>query len=92
MQWRELSDEGMKSGVGQPGARLIFAGHRDESTGRGKRLVCMHTDPLLKLNVESVYAPLHGVPVIRRYTRVMNAGDSPVGLEFGEFCDAAWIG
>src|SRR5579864_637233 len=38
-------DQGMKSGVGQPGARLIFGGHRDESTGRG-RLVCMHTDPL----------------------------------------------
>jgi alpha-galactosidase len=75
-------DQGMKSGVGQPGARLLFTGHRDEPTGRGKRLVCMHNDPLLKLNIESVYESFDGVPVIRRYTRVTNAGDSPVGLEF----------
>ena len=48
-------DQGMKSGVGQPGARLLFSGHREESTARGKRLVCVHTDSLLKINVESVY-------------------------------------
>jgi len=75
-------DQGMKSGVGQPGARLIFGGHRDESTGRGKRLVCMHTDPLLKLSVESVYESFEGVPVVRRYSRIINTGDSPVGIEF----------
>jgi len=75
-------DQGMKSGVGQPGARLIFGGHRDESTGRGKRLVCMHTDPLLKLSVESAYESFEGVPVVRRYSRIINTGDSPVGIEF----------
>jgi|HubBroStandDraft_6_1064221.scaffolds.fasta_scaffold46954_2 alpha-galactosidase len=75
-------DQGMKSGVGQPGARLIFGGHRDESTGRGKRLVCMHTDPLLKLSVESVYESFESVPVVRRYSRIINTGDSPVGIEF----------
>jgi alpha-galactosidase len=75
-------DQGMKSGVGQPGARLIFGGHRDEPTGRGKRLVCMHTDPLLKLRVESVYESFEGVPLVRRYSRIINTGDSPVGIEF----------
>ena len=75
-------DPGMKSGMGQPGARLIFAGKREESTPTGKRLVCMHSDPALRLSVESVYESFHGVPVVRRYTRVTNVGTSPVGIEF----------
>ncbi len=36
-------DQGMKSGMGQPGARLLFAGKREESARAGKRLVCTHT-------------------------------------------------
>ena len=35
-------DQGMKSGMGQPGSRLLFAGCREESTGTGKRLICTH--------------------------------------------------
>ena len=68
--------------MGQPGARLLFAGRREESTRAGKRLVCMHTDPVLKLSVESVYEAFDGVPVVRRYSRVTNEGASPVGIEF----------
>jgi alpha-galactosidase len=75
-------DQGMKSGVGQPGARLLFAGKREESTRRGKRLVCKHTDPFLKLSVESIYEAFDGVPVVRRYSRVINEGISPVGIEY----------
>jgi len=75
-------DQGMKSGMGQPGARLIFAGTREESTPLGKRLVCTHTDPVLRLDVESFYESFAGVPVVRRYTRVRNAGTSPAGIEF----------
>ena len=75
-------DQGMKSGMGQPGSRLLFAGRREEATHGGKRLVCMHTDPVLKLRVESVYEAFDGVPVVRRYSRVTNNGASPVGLEF----------
>ena len=75
-------DQGMKSGMGQPGARLLFAGRREKSTHAGKRLVCTHTDPVLKLSVESVYDAFDGVPVVRRYSRVTNEGASPVGLEF----------
>ena len=68
--------------MGQPGSRLLFAGRREEATHGGKRLVCMHTDPVLKLSVESVYEAFDGVPVVRRYSRVTNNGASPVGLEF----------
>lgn len=75
-------DQGMKSGVGQPGARLLFAGRHLESTRGGQRLVCFHTDPVLKLAVESVYEAFDGIPVVRRYSRVTNNGDSSVGIEF----------
>jgi alpha-galactosidase len=75
-------DQGMKSGMGEPGSRLLFAGRREEATQRGKRLVCMHWDPVLKLSVESVYEAFDGIPVVRRYSRVTNKGDFPVGLEF----------
>jgi len=75
-------DQGMKSGVGQPGARLLFAQRREESTRQGKRLICIHTDPALRLTVESVYEAFNGVPVVRRYSRVTNHGTSPVGIEF----------
>ena len=75
-------DQGMKSGVGQPGARLLFAQRREESTPQGKRLICIHTDPALRLTVESVYEAFNGVPVVRRYSRVTNRGKSPVGIEF----------
>ena len=75
-------DQGMKSGMGQPGARLLFAGHREESTPRGRRLVLTHTDPALRLRVESIYEAFDGIPVIRRYSRITNQGDSPVGVDF----------
>jgi alpha-galactosidase len=75
-------DQGMKSGMGQPGARLLFAGRQEESTRGGKRLVCKHTDPPMNLSVESVYEAFDGIPVVRRYSRVTNLGISPVGIEF----------
>jgi len=75
-------DQGMKSGVGQPGARLLFAGKREESTGGRQRLVCTHTDPVLHLRVESVYESFDGVPMVRRYSRVTNEGSLSVGVEF----------
>jgi alpha-galactosidase len=75
-------DQGMKSGMGQPGARLLFAGRQEESTRGGKRLVCKHTDPTMNLSVESVYEAFDGILVVRRYSRVTNLGISPVGIEF----------
>jgi alpha-galactosidase len=75
-------DQGMKSGMGQPGARLLFAGKREESACGGKRLVCTHTDANLRLRVESVYESFDGLPVVRRFSRIANEGSSPVGIEF----------
>jgi hypothetical protein len=72
----------MKSGVGQPGSRLLFAGRREESTRGGKRLVYTHTDSILKLRIEFVYEAFEGIPVVRRYSRVTNVGSSPAGIEF----------
>jgi alpha-galactosidase len=75
-------DQGMKSGMGQPGMRLLFAGKREESARGAKRLVCMHTDANLRLRVESVYESFDGLPILRRFSRVTNEGNSPVGIEF----------
>jgi alpha-galactosidase len=75
-------DQGMKSGVGQPGMRLLFAGKREESARQGKRLVCTHTDANLRLRVESIYESFDGLPVVRRFSRITNEGSSPVGIDF----------
>jgi alpha-galactosidase len=75
-------DQGMKSGMGQPGARLLFAGKREEATPRGKRLVFVHTDPKLGLRVESIYEAFDGLSVVRRSSRVTNQGSSPAGIDF----------
>jgi alpha-galactosidase len=75
-------DSGMKSGIGQPGARLLFAGSREESTVAGKRLICSHTDSLLNLQVDSVYEGFDGVPVVRRHSRVTNNNGAAIGVEF----------
>jgi alpha-galactosidase len=75
-------DQGMKSGMGQPGLRLLFAGKREESTNEGKRLVCAHSDSNLNLRVESIYEAFNGLPVVRRHSKVINQGTSPVGIDF----------
>jgi len=75
-------DQGMKSGMGEPGARLLFAGKREESARGSNRLVCTHTDANLRLRVESVYESFDGLPVVRRFSRVTNEGNSPVGIDF----------
>ena len=75
-------DQGMKSGVGQPGGRLLFSGHHEQSAHGSTRLVCTHTDPLFHLNVESVYEAFEDTPVVRRHTSITNSGNSPVGVEF----------
>lgn len=75
-------DAGMKLGVGQPGARLLFKGKREEATGKGRRLIFSHADPVLAINIDSFYDSFNGVPVIRRWTRVTNSGSAPVGIEY----------
>jgi len=75
-------DWGMKQGVGQPGERLQFSGKREEQIRGGRRLVLIHTDPILKLKIESFYDAFDSTAIIRRWTRITNQGERPVGLEF----------
>jgi alpha-galactosidase len=75
-------DQGLKSGIGQPGARLRFVEKREETTEVGRRLRLVHTDPMLALDVESIYESFDSAPMVRRFTRVTNRGTSPVGVEF----------
>jgi alpha-galactosidase len=75
-------DAGMKLGVGQPGTRLVFKGKREEATGKGRRLILSHTDPVLGIDVDSFYDSFNAVPVVRRWTRVTNNGSVPVGIEY----------
>ena len=75
-------DQGLKSAVGQPGARLVFAKRSAEATPSGHRLRCLHTDSALSLEVESIYEAFDKAPMVRRFTRVTNHGKAPVGIEF----------
>ena len=75
-------DAGMKLGVGQPGARLLFKGKREETTAGGRRLILSHADPVLGIHVDSFYDAFNGVPVVRRWARVSNAGNAPVGIDY----------
>lgn len=75
-------DWGLKQGVGQPGARLQFSGKREEQIRGGSRLVLVHTDPALKLKVESFYDAYENTQLVRRWTRVTNIGEKSVGVEF----------
>ncbi len=75
-------DPGMKQGVGQPGARLVFKGKHEEPTAKGRRLILSHADPVLGILVDSYYEAFDGIPVVRRWTRVTNSGSRPVGIEY----------
>jgi alpha-galactosidase len=75
-------DPGMKQGIGQPGGRLTFVDKKEERTGKGRRLILTHTDPITKLQVESFYDAFDGVPVVRRWTRATNQGGANLGIEF----------
>src|SRR5689334_17821165 len=62
-------DPGMKSAMGQPGGRLLFDGRSEEATSHGQRMRLRHKDPVLNLELESIYEGFDGVPVVRRYSR-----------------------
>lgn len=64
-----------------PGGRLVFSGTMTEEIPLGKRMSLVHRDPELELRVESVYEFLEGIPVARRYSKVLNEGKKEVGIE-----------
>ncbi len=73
---------GAKFTGGSPGIRMSFAGKREESTARGKCLILTHRDPALDLAVESIYETVGDMPVVRRWTRVINTGSRTFGIEY----------
>ncbi len=75
-------DPGMKSAMGMPGIRLQFAGKHEESTPKCQRMILTHRDPELSLRVDSVYEAITNAPMVRRYTKVSNEGNAPVGIDF----------
>ncbi|MGE5647843.1 MAG: alpha-galactosidase [Acidobacteriota bacterium] len=73
---------GHKQTGSMPGGRLVFAGRREETTARGRRVVLAHRDEPLGLLVEASYEFFDRVPVVRRATRVVNEGARDCGIDF----------
>jgi alpha-galactosidase len=73
---------GLKLTGGSPGARLIYLGKKEISSPTGKRFTIYQADPVLGLNVESIYETFGNLPVVRRSTRVTNNGKQAVGIEY----------
>ncbi len=77
-----VEHHGMKFTGGEPGLRLIYAGHEENQTSKGRSLVVTHRDPALQLQVKSFYEAWDGIPVVHRHTEVTNEGGSSVGIEY----------
>lgn len=73
---------GAKFTGGYPGCRMVFDGKRDERRARGQTLVLAHADEKTGVRVESLYETFGDIPVVRRFTRVTNAGKDSVGIEY----------
>jgi alpha-galactosidase len=73
---------GLKFTGGSPGARLVYVGRREVSTATGKRLRIYQSDPVLGLEVESIYETFANLPVVRRSAQVTNVGRQNVGIEY----------
>ena len=73
---------GLKLTGGSPGSRLVYMGRREIPMAMGKRLIIYQADPVLGLNLESIYETFADLPVVRRSTRVTNVGPNPVGVEY----------
>jgi len=72
---------GQKLIGGSPGVDLRYVGQHDEPSRGGHDTVLTLQDATLQLIVESHYQFFEGIPVVRRWTRVINHGAQPVGLE-----------
>jgi alpha-galactosidase len=73
---------GLKATGGSPGIRLEYRGQREVSTPSGKRFTLFLSDPVLHLDIESIYETFGNVPVVRRSTRIANRGSQSVGIEY----------
>jgi alpha-galactosidase len=73
---------GLKLTGGTPGSRLVYTGKSEVSTALGKRFTIHQSDPVLGLEVESIYETFANLPVVRRSARVTNRGHQNVGIEY----------
>jgi alpha-galactosidase len=73
---------GLKLTGGSPGVRLFYKGRTEVPTSGGKRLTIYQSDPVLSLDIESIYETFADLPVVRRCTRVINRGHQDVGIEY----------
>jgi alpha-galactosidase len=75
-------DSGTKHATGLPGARLLYQNFIERDLSNGKEMVIHHFDPILGLAIESYYRSFQGVAVVRRWTKLTNRSDKPVGIEY----------
>ena len=66
---------------GKPGTDLIYLGQQTLDSKLGQHEVLLQQSPELGLRVESHYEFFPDIPVMRRWSRVVNESQSPVGIE-----------
>jgi len=67
---------------GEPGFNFTYTGMSDTNTTNGSHVIIFQTDTVSKLVAESHYIFYNNIPVIRRYTRLVNKGTEAVGIEY----------
>lgn len=78
---------GVKSVQTSPGCELLVRAHRDYRNQQGRKLEWVTEDESSGLQVTLHYQFFDGLPVVRSWTEVTNAGSEPQGLEsVSSFC------
>ncbi len=66
---------------GEPGTGLIYEGQRSEGTPLGEHITLIQKSPDSDLEVDSHYLFFNGIPVVRRWVRLINRGKTEFGIE-----------
>ena len=67
---------------GEPGFNFTYTGMSETNTTNGNHVIIFQTDTVIKLVAEFHYIFYNNIPVIRRYTRLVNKGKEAVGIEY----------
>ncbi len=67
---------------GEPGYNFTYTGTTETNTAGGSHIIIFQTDTISKLVAESHYIFYNNIPVIRRYTKLVNKGTEAVGIEY----------
>ena len=79
MDWNDHHAKKFTGGC--PGIDLVYAGRRSEESPLGHDEVLLQKSSDGGLLVESHYLFFDHIPVVRRWTRIVNQGREPVGIE-----------